>query len=121
MEGVATVRGSENRAASRQNATYVLEREFEGLLWPDQAIETIGNADDLPSILNDGGFGGGTNYGVETGSVAASGADADTANFRHRYALEILGLTFTILRLANLDSFPLPWNDERPYRWLDKR
>ena len=47
-------------------------------------VKAIGDADDLPSVLEDGGFGGGANDSIEAGSVPASGADTDTANVSHR-------------------------------------
>ena len=80
VKGIAAVGGAENRAAAGQNAADFLEREFEGFFRPDQAVEAIGDADDLPSVLEDGGLGGGANDGVEAGRVPASGGDADAAN-----------------------------------------
>lgn len=80
MKGIAAVGGAENGAAAGQNAADFLERKLEGFLGTDEAIETIGNADDLPSILDDGGFGGGADDGVEAGRIPASGVDADAAN-----------------------------------------
>ena len=84
VERIAAVGGAEDRSAARQNAADFLEREFEGFFRPDQAVEAIGDADDLPSIFEDGGFGGGADDGVEAGRVSASGGDTDTANVRHR-------------------------------------
>ncbi len=51
VEGIAAVGGAEDRSAARQNAGDFLEREFEGFFRPDQAVEAIGDADDLPSVL----------------------------------------------------------------------
>ena len=51
VERVAAVGGAENRAAAGQNAGNFFQRELERFLRPDQAVEAIGNADDLPSIF----------------------------------------------------------------------
>src|ERR1700723_3116973 len=84
---IATVGGAENRAAARQNAADFLERELERFFRPDQPVEAIGNADNLPPIFKDGSFGGGANDGVKAGRISASGGDTDTANFRHKVAV----------------------------------
>src|SRR5712671_6803140 len=85
MKRFAAVGGAEDRAAAGQDAADFLQREFERLLRPDESVEAVGNADHLPSILEDGGFGGGAYDGVEAGSVSASGGDSDAANFRHKF------------------------------------
>ena len=84
MKGIAAVGGAENGSATRQNAGNLFDREFERFFRPDEAVEAIGDADDLPSVLKDGSFGGGANDRVEAGSVSASGGDTDAANVRHR-------------------------------------
>ena len=83
LKGIAPIGGAQNGAAARQNAADVLERELVGFLRPDQSVETIRNADDLPLVLQEGALDHGANDGVEAGSVASAGADADTANVRH--------------------------------------
>ena len=80
MKWVAAIRGAENRSAARHDAADFFECQFKGFLREDQAVEAIGDADDLPAILKDGGFRGGADYGVEAGRIAASGANADAAN-----------------------------------------
>src|SRR5271163_2766640 len=80
MKRIAAVGGAEDGAAAGQNSAHFLEREFEGFFGTDQAVEAIGDADDLPSVLDDGSLGGGANDGVEAGRVPASGIDADAAN-----------------------------------------
>ncbi len=45
-----------------------------------EIVEALGNADDRPSICQDGGLGGGAYDGVEAGRIAASGADTDAAD-----------------------------------------
>lgn len=57
----------------------VFQREFEGFFRPDQAVGAIGDADDLPFVLEDGGLGSGADHGVEAGRVAAYCGDADAA------------------------------------------
>ena len=84
VKRIAAVGGAEDGSSARQNAADFLEREFERFFRPDEAVEAIGDADDLPPVLQDGGFGGGADDGVEAGRVSASGGDTDTANVRHR-------------------------------------
>ena len=84
VKRVATVSGAEDCSSARQDTADFLEREFEGFFRPDQAIEAIGDADDLPSIFEDGGLGGGADDGVEAGRVSAAGGNTNTANVRHR-------------------------------------
>jgi len=126
VEGIAAVGGAENGAAARQNAAHFLEREFEGLFRPDEAIETIRDADDFPSVLDDGSFGSGANDRIEAGSVAASRTDADTANVGHRvenrrWSLAISeptaqhGTTLTIiLWLRKIATYQWAWRRIRP-------
>lgn len=84
VERIAAVGGAEDGSAARQNAADFLEREFKGFFRPDKTVEAIGDADDLPSILEDGGFSGGADDGVKAGRVSATGCNTDTANVRHR-------------------------------------
>jgi hypothetical protein len=76
LKGIAAVGGTEDGAAA-----YASEREFTGPLGPDETIEAIGDADDFPMVLENGGLDRGPNDGVEAGRVAAPGADANAANF----------------------------------------
>src|SRR6202050_5583665 len=80
VKGIAAVGGTENGSPARQNAGNLLDREFEGFFRPDEAVEAIGDADDFPSVLESGRFGGGANDRVEAGSVPASGGNTDAAN-----------------------------------------
>src|SRR2546422_5678647 len=48
IERVAPISGPKDSAATRQDAADVLQRELVRFLWPDQAIKSIRNADDLP-------------------------------------------------------------------------
>ena len=54
FERIAAIGGAQNGSAARQNSAHVLEREFEGFLRPDQAVEAIRNADDFPVVFQDG-------------------------------------------------------------------
>ena len=94
VEGIAAVGGAEDRAAAGQNAADVFEGELERFFRPDEAVEAVGDADDLPVVFEDGGLDGGADDGVEAGSVAAPGSDADTANVGHgigRWPLVLAG------------------------------
>src|SRR5436309_1100474 len=82
-EGVTAIGGPQNRATAGKYAAHILEREFVGFLRADQAIEAIGNADHLPFVLEKGALDRSADDGVEAGRIAASGADADTADVRH--------------------------------------
>ena len=81
FERAAAIGGAEDGAAAGQNAADLFKGEFERLLRPDQAVKAIGNADDLPLVLQDGGLHRGTNHCIEAGSISASGRDSDAANF----------------------------------------
>jgi hypothetical protein len=54
---------------TRQNATDMVQGEFERFFRRDQLIESIGNADRFPLVFEDGNFGGGANDSVEAGSI----------------------------------------------------
>src|SRR5438067_1059303 len=82
-ERIAPVGGAENRSATRQNAAHIFERELVRFFRPDQAIEAIRNADHLPLVFEKSSFDRSANDGVEAGSVAAPGANADAADRRH--------------------------------------
>jgi hypothetical protein len=88
VERIAAVGGAQNGAAARQDAGDSFERELERLPWPDEAVEAIGDADDLLAMLENAG--GGAYYGVEAGRVAASGNDADAADVGHRLQLLVV-------------------------------
>jgi hypothetical protein len=75
-EGTAAIGDSEEGAAVQQNAADAFQGKFARALGPDDAIEKVGDADHLPLILEDGGFYGGANDGVETRCATAPGADS---------------------------------------------
>src|SRR4029077_11799629 len=80
FEGIAAIRGTQDSAAARQNAAHILECEFIGFFWPDQPVETVRDANDLPLIFQEGGLHRRANHGVEAGGVPAASADSDTAD-----------------------------------------
>jgi hypothetical protein len=82
MERIAAVGGVQDAAATRQDAAHVFERELVRFFRPDQAIEAIGDAHDLPSVFQEGALHGGADYRVEAGGISTSRADADAANVR---------------------------------------
>ena len=53
FERIAAIGGAQDGAAARQNAADVLEREFVGFLRPDQAVEAVRDADDLPLVFQE--------------------------------------------------------------------
>src|ERR1700722_1748465 len=81
VEGIAAVGGAENGSAAGQNAGNFFHGELEGFFGPDEPVETIRDADDFPSIFNDGSPGGGADDSVEARCVPASSGDTDAANF----------------------------------------
>ncbi len=83
-EWAATIRGAQDRAATREDAANVLEGEFAQFFRPNEAVETVGNAHDFPLVFEDCGFHGGPNDRVESGGVSAAGTDADSADFRYK-------------------------------------
>jgi hypothetical protein len=83
LKRVAAVGGAEDGAAAGQDATDALERELEGLLRPDQPVEAIGNADDLPLVLEDGRLDDSADDRVEPRGITAPSADADATNLSH--------------------------------------
>ena len=84
VERIAAVGGAQDSAPAGQNAAHVFEREFAGPFRPNQPVEAIGNADDLPLVLEDGGLHRGADDRIKAGGVATSGTDADAADVRHR-------------------------------------
>jgi hypothetical protein len=82
-EGIATVGGAEDRSATGQNAAHIIEQQGAVLLRPDEAVKAVVNTNDLVAVLEDGGFYGGANDCVETGTVPSAGADADFSDLRH--------------------------------------
>src|ERR1700678_3781118 len=90
VKRITTVGGAKDRSSARQYATDFFQREFERFFRPDEAVEAIGDADDLPSIFQDGSFGGGANHVVQAGRVTASSSDTNAANVGHRNWPEIL-------------------------------
>ena len=61
----------------------MLQSEFVGFLRPDQAIETVRDADHPPLVFQEGGFYCSADYGVQARSIAAPGTNADAADVRH--------------------------------------
>src|SRR5580700_8820676 len=68
---IAAVGGAEDSSAAGQNPADVLEGEWPRFIRPDQAVEAVGNADDLPVVLEDRGFNDRTDNRIQTGSVSA--------------------------------------------------
>ena len=83
LERIAAIGGAENGAATRQNAAHILEGQFVGFFRPDQPVEAVRDADDLPFVFQDGAFHHGANDGIEAGCVAAAGANPNTADSGH--------------------------------------
>ncbi len=83
-ERIAAVGGAEDGASAGQDAADVFEGEFARAFGPDEPVEAVGDADDLPLIFQDGGLDRGADDRVEAGGVAASGTDADGAD-GHRF------------------------------------
>jgi len=68
--------------AVRQIA-HVLEREFVGFLWADQAIEAVRDADDFPLMFEKRGLHHGADDSIEAGRITAAGADSDATDIGH--------------------------------------
>jgi hypothetical protein len=85
VKRIAAVGGAEDGASTGQNARNFLERKFESFFRPDEAVEAVRDADDFPAVAQDGGFRSGADDGVETGSVPASGGDANAFDVRHEF------------------------------------
>ena len=79
-ERIAAVCGAENGAAAVDEATNGLERKLDGALGPDEAVESIADADDLPAVLTDGGIDDAADDSVEAGAIAAAVGKAEYAN-----------------------------------------
>jgi len=71
-EGIATIGGAEDSAAARENAAHGFLGHFLRAFGPDEAIETIADADDAHIVLIDGGANNGADDGIETWRVAAA-------------------------------------------------
>ena len=56
FEWIAAIGGAKNGAAARQNAAYMLQCEFVGFFRPDQSVEAVRDADDLPFVFQEGAF-----------------------------------------------------------------
>src|ERR1700722_665690 len=116
VKRIAAVGGAEDGASAGQNAGNFLERKFESFFRPDEAVEAVRDADDFPAVAQDGGFGSGADDGVETGSVPASGGDANAFDVRHEF---VGGLSW-MLFLNGLSSLAFREADgasTRSYRW----
>ena len=68
--------------AVRQIA-HVLEREFVGFLWADQAIEAVRDADDFPLMFEKRGLHHGADDSIEARRITAAGADSDATDIGH--------------------------------------
>src|SRR5579872_4700471 len=86
-EGIAAVSSAEDSSATGQNSADIFEGEWPRFFGPDQAVEAVRNANDLPVVLEDGGFNDRADNRIQTGSVSAPGANADSADVRHCGAL----------------------------------
>src|SRR5579872_4500698 len=86
-EGIAAVSSAEDSSATGQNSADIFEREWPRFFRPDQTVEAVRNANDLPVVLEDGGFNDRADNRIQTGSVSAPGANADSADVRHGGAL----------------------------------
>ena len=92
FERIAAIRGPQNRAAARQDAADVGQSQGTGFPRPDEAIEAILNTGDLPAIFQHRALHRGADDGVQSGTIAATGDDADAAYLflrrfflRHRF------------------------------------
>ena len=83
VEGISAIGSAQDRAATRQDAANVFERELAGFFRPDQAIKAVRDADDFPLVFKDGRLDGGADDGVQAGRIATPRADADAADVRH--------------------------------------
>ncbi len=82
-ERITAIGGTENWAATRQNAADGFFREFLRALGPDESIKAVADADDAHAVFVDGRPNNGANNGVESGSITAAVDEADCAHSFH--------------------------------------
>src|SRR5229473_7446323 len=92
MKRIAPVGGAQNGAAARKQPAGVSQRQLALLVGPDQPVKTVLDADHLPAVPDDRRSDNAANNGIQSGTVAASGANSDLS-YRHIAILANAGRT----------------------------
>ena len=90
FERIAAIGGTQDGAAAGQNTAHVTEQEGAAFFRPDESVKAVADADDVVTILEDGGFHRGSDDGIETGTVSSASADADFSDFSHSIFSEMI-------------------------------
>src|SRR5207253_2345215 len=83
LKRVTAIRGAQDSPTPGQNTAHELKGELIRLLWPDESVEAIWDANDSPLIFQECTFDRGANDCVEAGCIATASANPDTSDICH--------------------------------------
>src|SRR5258708_35814317 len=80
VKRIPAIRGTQNRAAARQDPGDRLEGQRNGTFRPDQPVEAVIYADNPPAVSQDSGTNRSANDGIESWAISAPVGDGDGLN-----------------------------------------
>src|SRR5580700_10629742 len=80
VKRIPPVRRAQNRAAARQDPRDRLDGQRDGTFRPDQPVEAVGDAYDLPAVPKDSRANSAANDSIQPWAISAPVGDADGPN-----------------------------------------